>query len=204
MGFQKEQEVVSRNVPKNGQCVPVTRPQQRGRERPGLTEAASGSGLGGRKGGGGVRPPGLWGGCRGPPRRQAEEQGPAVIAETSRQPPPGGTGSSSALLGPGPARPGQRGLPEPRAGPTGAWLQTLPSLHVSPGAASQLGADGRPGSAGAEGPLPAGRLARATRTCHLEHVPLRIQDGWILMRMNSALPPTFRSGKRMGLSEILL
>lgn len=161
-----------------------------------------GRGLGGRKGGGGVRPPGLWGGCRGAPPEAGGGAGTRRHCGDEPATAPGGTGSSSARLGPGPARPGQRGLREPRAGPTGAWLQTLPSLHVSPGAACQLRADGRPGSAGAEGPLPAGRLARATRTCHLERGPLRIQDGWILMRMNSALPPTFRSGKRMGLSEI--
>lgn len=112
-----------------------------------------GRGRGGRKGGGGVRPPGLWGGCRGPPeagggagtRRHCGDE-PATA--------PGGTGSSSARLGPGPARPGQRGLREPRAGPTRAWLQTLPSLHVSLGAASQLGADGRaPGLPGQKGHL---------------------------------------------------
>lgn len=114
-----------------------------------------GRGRRGRKGGGGVRPPGLWGGCRGPPeagggagtRRHCGDE-PATA--------PGGTGSGSARLGPGPAQPGQRGLREPRAGPTGAWLQTLPSLHVSLGAAFQVGADGQ---GGAEGPPPAGRLA---------------------------------------------
>ena len=125
-----------------------------------------GRGRRGRKGGGGVRPPGLWGGCRGPPGRMPGAPGGR---RRSRDPP-----SLRRRAGNRPGRdrvrlcaPGARASPAGTERPPGAEGRAHRSL--APDAALAARFPGRslpgrsgwpgPGSAGAEGPPPAGRLA---------------------------------------------